>query len=243
MSSGLSLLGVSLDGARQETYEQYRVGGHFDTVVRNMRLVNEAKRRLGSSTPRVIWSYHAFAHNRGDVERARSMAEELGVELSVTRGWVEGPDWDTRNEFAFPYAAQPGQPAANCHFLWERAVVHVDGGVAPCDGTYFKEDDFDTLDRRRFKRVWNNPSFRAARQLFRSRDGAARGRDLICFDCPATLNRDDYRKHLAARGDLASFTPRFSMNDGFNFFFETRHRDPARMRAGGRPAANEREHR
>src|SRR5262245_22374698 len=173
VSSGLAMLGVSLDGAHQETYERYRVGGSFDTVVRNIRLVNEAKRRLGSRTPRVLWSYHVFAHNRADIARAGAMAAELGIELSVSKGWVEGPDWDPRNEFPYPFAPQPGQPAINCHFLWERAVVHVDGGVAPCDGTFFKEEDYGTLDGAGFKQVWNNEKFRAARHLFRSRAGGA----------------------------------------------------------------------
>ena len=31
--SGLTTLGVSIDGARQETYEQYRIGGNLDTVL------------------------------------------------------------------------------------------------------------------------------------------------------------------------------------------------------------------
>src|SRR5262249_15294871 len=66
--SGLKLLGVSIDGSRQDIYEQYRVHGDLELVTRNCRLVTEAKRRLGSATPRMIWTYHVFAHNRDDVE-------------------------------------------------------------------------------------------------------------------------------------------------------------------------------
>src|SRR5262249_34366480 len=49
--SGLTSLGVSIDGARQETYEQYRVGGDLALVLRNCELVQDAKRRLGSRRP------------------------------------------------------------------------------------------------------------------------------------------------------------------------------------------------
>src|SRR5207237_8672283 len=48
--SGLKIMGVSIDGARQDTYEQYRVRGRLDRVLENCRLVVEAKRRLGSPT-------------------------------------------------------------------------------------------------------------------------------------------------------------------------------------------------
>src|SRR2546426_7965520 len=58
VGSGLKLLGLSIDGARQATYEQYRVGGRLDLVLQNCRLLTAAKRRLGSRTPRITWSFH-----------------------------------------------------------------------------------------------------------------------------------------------------------------------------------------
>jgi MoaA/NifB/PqqE/SkfB family radical SAM enzyme len=226
VASGLALLGVSLDGASQDTYQQYRIGGSFDTVLGNISLINRVKQELKSPTPRVVWSYHTFPHNRADVVRAKAMARELGVEISVTKGWVEGPDWDTRDEFPgwvpVPVAAQPEY---NCHYLWERAVIHVDGGIAPCDGTFFKEDDYGRLGRQRFKAVWNNDKFRTARRLFHSRAGTEAGRHLICYDCPATVNKEDWRNHVARGGDAESFVPRFRANDGFNFFLQRRYSD------------------
>ncbi len=41
--SGLSILGVSIDGAQQAVYEQYRVGGDLAIVLRNCALVRDAK--------------------------------------------------------------------------------------------------------------------------------------------------------------------------------------------------------
>src|SRR5439155_1564519 len=52
VSSGLSVLGVSIDGARQESYEQYRRRGKLATVLENCRAVRDAKRRVGSGTRR-----------------------------------------------------------------------------------------------------------------------------------------------------------------------------------------------
>jgi len=236
VASGLSLLGVSLDGARQETYEQYRVGGNFATVLANIRLVNQAKRAQGSQTPRVIWSFHVFAHNCQDVELARTMARDLGIEFSACKGWVEGPDWDPEGKYAAFFAEpQPGRAAEHCQFLWERAIIHGDGGVAPCDGTFFREDDFGLMNARRFREVWNNDSFQEARRLFRSRQQSDEARRLICYSCPATLTMEHYRQHLAQGGHTETFAPRFSTNDGFNFFFNTRWRHRSRPGTSRQP--------
>jgi hypothetical protein len=153
------------------------------------------------------------------------MARDLGVEFLASKGWVEGPDWDPRGRYPtfFP-EPRAGRPAEHCHFLWERAVVHGDGGVAPCDGTFFREDDFGTVSvaRRPFRKVWNNGSFQLARRLYRSRRQSDEARRPICFECPATLTMEHYREHIAAGRDVRTFLPRFSINDGFNFFFSTR---------------------
>ena len=74
--SGLSILGVSIDGARQESYEQYRVRGDLALVLRNCALVRDAKKRLQSATPRLVWEYHVFPFNTGEVEAARAMARQ-----------------------------------------------------------------------------------------------------------------------------------------------------------------------
>ena len=50
-ASGLAELHVSVDGATAATYERIRVRGHFDRVLRNLTLLEEAKRRAGAAGP------------------------------------------------------------------------------------------------------------------------------------------------------------------------------------------------
>lgn len=222
VASGLDVLGVSLDGATQATYEQYRVRGNIETVLANCRLVNGAKRKLDSKTPRMIWEYHIFDHNTHEIEQARSMARELEMDISIDKGWVIGNDWDS--EGRYQYFINP--TVGRCDFLWQRAVVQNDGGVAPCCGTFYQEDDFGKvalratdLGERSFAEVWNNEAFQQARGLFRSRDGAGDARKLVCYDCPATVLWENYQKHLANGLDPAAFKVGFTTNDGFNYFF------------------------
>lgn len=51
ITSGLSVLHVSLDGATAASYEDIRLGGKFERVVDNIQKVCRAKNRLGSHTP------------------------------------------------------------------------------------------------------------------------------------------------------------------------------------------------
>ena len=45
VKSGLDVLIISLDGASQETYMQYRIGGQFDRVLDNITMISELKLR------------------------------------------------------------------------------------------------------------------------------------------------------------------------------------------------------
>ncbi len=51
VTSGLDTVHVSIDGATAKTYEEIRVRAHLDRVLRNIDLLREARRRLGSDRP------------------------------------------------------------------------------------------------------------------------------------------------------------------------------------------------
>lgn len=222
VSSGLTVLGVSIDGARQETYQQYRVRGDLETVLRNCALVQEAKVRLASRTPRLLWSFHVFAHNAGDAELARARAAELGMEFIVTKGWTAGPEWDDGGAWRFFADPTPDR----CLYLWRFAVVNNDGGVAPCCGTFFASDDMGQVAEGTgsFRDVWNGPRFREARGLYRARRDPAAGSSVVCAECPKVGLYHDFEAHRANGGTRDSFRSGFTTNDGFNFFWDRRRR-------------------
>ncbi len=219
ISSGLAVLGAGIDGASQESYEKYRAGGSFERVIENMRLLAEAKRALGSKTPLICWSYHAFEHNRHEIEKARAMAAELGVDFSLTKGWVEGEEWDSRDVADFPIGVVPER----CRYLWTQTVINNDGLVSPCANTFYKEEDFGSVEGKSFRQVWNNRYFQEARRAFRRRNGSEFGKSLICNDCPYTIVWQNYERHLALGFPKSSFDPVYTTNDWFNYFFTRRH--------------------
>ncbi len=232
--SGLCGLGVSIDGARQETYEQYRVKGRLDLVLNNCRLVADAKRRLGSLTPRMVWSFHMFPFNVQDVPAAAAQAAALGMDFHVSRGRVVGADWDP-DEHAIPHEHVEPMP---CYTLYDTGVVYANGSVAPCRGSFYAHDDMGRVaaDGRpgaaSFRAVWNGEGFRIARRLFgpdaSSELESADQRRHICARCPQRVDWHDYNGWRILGGTPEGWKPPHDSNVRYNYFWGRGEGFPAR---------------
>jgi len=164
ITAGLTHLTAAVDGADQSSYEVYRRGGNFDLVMQNLRMFVEAKRALGMHTPHICWQYLVFAHNEGQIEEARRLTTELGLDaFSLMGGLYDDPSWAPRGNYDFNYLQiHPNR----CTFLWNKAVFHWDGGFASCCMGFEQHDDFDSFRPGQFRRMWNNDKFIAARRIW-----------------------------------------------------------------------------
>ena len=81
VESGLIFLSASIDGASQETYDRYRVGGSFERALANLAELSRAKEKLGSPTPRLVWKFLINRFNEHEQDAARHLAAEIGVEI------------------------------------------------------------------------------------------------------------------------------------------------------------------
>jgi MoaA/NifB/PqqE/SkfB family radical SAM enzyme len=93
VDSGLDFMYMSIDGATQPVYQQFRQKGSIDLAYENIRKMVDAKRRLGKRTPILRWQFLAFEHNEHEIPLALERAREFGVDQFV----VETPfdvSWD-----------------------------------------------------------------------------------------------------------------------------------------------------
>jgi len=74
--SGLDKLIVSVDGATQEVYEKYRVGGDIEKVFTNMSRLMGAKKRYNSKV-NVVWNFLVMKQNEHQMDMARDRASKL----------------------------------------------------------------------------------------------------------------------------------------------------------------------
>jgi len=126
--SGLDLMNVSLDGASEETYRQYRIGGRYPLVLENVRQLADAKRRLGASRPLLIWKMVVFPHNAHEVQLVRDTHGSLGFD-----GYELVPDKDSRDHVDVEKAQRKMIAQRKpCFHPWNTTVIGWDGSVEPC---------------------------------------------------------------------------------------------------------------
>ncbi|HVA66802.1 MAG TPA: radical SAM/SPASM domain-containing protein [Elusimicrobiota bacterium] len=197
VDSGLDSLIVSADGATQENYRRYRVGGRLDWVLSNMRMIIEAKARLGAAKPDVFWQYLMHRGNQSEVGLARKIARDLGVPLifGLLR-FPEGggdkwmPDPDGQSPAAEPTTLM--QNPAMCLQPFIRPIIHPDGEMFPCKAMAAERRcSLGNVVTQNVWEVWNNPTAVAMRKYLRT--GKKIKRDLPCYLCPMSphgLSRD-----------------------------------------------------
>jgi len=171
IQSGLSELILSLDGVDAETYVKYRVGGDFDRVVRGIELVTEAKRRLKASTPRIHLQFILMKQNEDQVDAARRMARDFGVDrLSLktaqvyteedARTFLPTDESMSRYDYSKEGVRTKGKIKNTCRHLWYSTVVNWDGAVSPC--CFDKDVHYglgDTRNGDSFDEIWEGDRY------------------------------------------------------------------------------------
>lgn len=96
-------MSFSIDGASQQTYEKYRVGGRFERAFNNMADIVELKNNVGSSKhikhyikdiiyrknrywkykPYIVWQYILFEWNDSpeEIAKAHKLAKDIGIDI------------------------------------------------------------------------------------------------------------------------------------------------------------------
>jgi MoaA/NifB/PqqE/SkfB family radical SAM enzyme len=205
IKSGLDVMIISLDGVTQEVYEIYRVGGRLERVLNNIKLLAQKKRELGQTAPHLEWQFIVMRQNEHQMEDARRLAAELGVDSivfkkvdfphgeddpKVAERWLprEHPGYLRGDPFYKPYH-EDGQ---RCWRLWRSAVVNWDGGLAPCCYLTDKSDDFGNVNTSTVADIWNNSDYLTARGLFE--DGYEPQQWVGCMSCSVYLSSRAARK-------------------------------------------------
>ena len=93
VASGLTRLVGSIDGASQETYGKYRIGGDFARAIKNLETLRKARDRLGREKPRVVWKFLINAFNEHEMEKAKEMAAGIGVPIDFDLMDLPNESW------------------------------------------------------------------------------------------------------------------------------------------------------
>jgi radical SAM protein with 4Fe4S-binding SPASM domain len=219
--SGLSFISASIDGASQESYSRYRVGGNFDLAIENLALLQRTKDRLGLSHPELVWKFLINAFNEHEQAEAQDIAKTIGVpiEFHLMDVWgnaewksslhFEQEVWGQEREFSriinspeksfenrvFPVSIEHLElhPQLNywCEQPFDAMVINWNGEVFPCVTTCDDRFSLGNILKTDIETLWNNSKYRACRE-FLYNFGPVQKSNAVC----AILNCELKQKYL-----------------------------------------------
>jgi len=138
-------LTFSIDGASQESYVQYRVGGSFDKVIENIRKLNYYKNKYSSEYPILNYKFIIFGHNEKEIPKAKTLAKELNMNIMFSLNWDKtfSPVYDKnfiKKETGLDCVVQKDYVEKNripyyfdvCDQLWNNPQINWDGALLGC---------------------------------------------------------------------------------------------------------------
>lgn len=191
VEAGLSRLIISLDGTTQETYQQYRIGGNLEKVLQGTKNLVEAKKKLNSKTPHIIFQFLVVRPNEHQIQEAYELAQKIGVdELKLKTAQIYDPHPNhpliPQNPKYSRYHLQPNgtyniknELLNHCWKLWHSAVITWNGSVVPCCFDKDATHHLGSLQYNTFKQVWHSTPYRN----FRKKILNSRKNIDICANC------------------------------------------------------------
>jgi radical SAM protein with 4Fe4S-binding SPASM domain len=191
IESGLQRLIISIDGATQESYEQYRVGGNLEKVIEGTRKIIEWKKKLKSKTPHVIFQFLVVKPNEHEIEKIKQLADELEVDevkfkTAQVYDFENGNPLIPENEKYARYKKGvdgkwriKNDLQNQCWRMWSGCVITWDGLVVPCCFDKDAQHQFGDLKNKSFKEIWNSSQY----GQFRNSILKSRSEIDICKNC------------------------------------------------------------
>ena len=144
VESGLDRLIISIDGATQETYEAYRVGGRLDKAIEAVENLIKWKKVLKSPSPFIEIQFLVLKTNEHQMNEMKQLARKLKADKLTFKSaqladFENGNPLLPENKRYARYEQKPDgryyikNPLLNrCSRMWNGAVVTSRGDVLPC---------------------------------------------------------------------------------------------------------------
>ncbi len=185
INSNLKKIYISANGASSDSYLKYHIGGDFDKVINNIKLLIKKKKEFKNSYTELIWLFHVSSHNEHEIEKAKEMAKELGIRLKINKMRTDmgkevfetaedainrDSKWLPKNsEYRmFDVDKKTTTKQFVCNLLWKETVLNWDGSIMPCCFIYSEKFAYGNIKGKTFKEIWNNAYYLEARKALAS---------------------------------------------------------------------------
>ncbi|MDH3198034.1 MAG: sugar transferase [Candidatus Krumholzibacteria bacterium] len=161
IDSGLDRLVVSMDGATQAVYEQYRVGGRLENVQRRVTRLARRKRVRRARNPLIEVQFLDLDHNRHEIGDTRRLAREWGADKFT----VTGADPTIK-------AAQFPKNPKRCLWLWCVVTLAWNLDYRSCTNAWSLPWPALNMRDTPLDAYWNHPHLREARVFNKDKSSA-----------------------------------------------------------------------
>lgn len=191
VESGLDKLIISIDGVTQETYSAYRRDGQLEKVLEGTKNILHWKKELKSKSPYVIFQFLVVKPNEHEIEAARKLAAEIGVDeirfkTAQVYDYENGNPLIPVNEKYSRYKKLPNgkyriknKLVNQCWRMWQGCVITWDGLVVPCCFDKDATHRLGQLGEESLRNIWYGKQYRK----FRSSILRSRKEIDICQNC------------------------------------------------------------
>ena len=176
IESGLDRLIISIDGTTQQTYESYRKGGSLSKVIQGTENLIQAKKKLNSKTPHIIFQFLVVRQNEHEIESAIELSKRLKVDeirfkTAQLYDYKHGnPLMPTNEKYSRYKKTKNGNYVLknklfnHCWRMWSSSVVTVDGKLVPCCFDKDAKYKIGDLTKNSFKDIWKSKAYRSLRK-------------------------------------------------------------------------------
>lgn len=199
----------SIDGATNETYQRYRIGGDFNRVIDNIKKINSYKNLYRSKSPHLTWQFVIFGHNEREIPLARQMAADLNMTFRLKLSW--DPNFSPVRDKALvarelasgstsieEYRQEHGAEYMQelmCSQLWVEPTVNWDGKILGCCANYWAEFGGNAFRDGLWAAV-NSEKMRYARGMLLGKNPARP--DIACTRCRQYRTMKENNKWMRA---------------------------------------------
>lgn len=182
IEAGLDRISISAEGYTKDVYERHRRGARFETVLSNVKRLQEIKLRLNVSRPKVRVQTVMLPELEDIFEDYRAFWGEIADEVA----YLDFQDMSQRKKgLAYPWA---------CPQIWQRMAVLWDGTILPCNHDYQQILVLGNARDMAIKDAWHSEKLEHVRRLHKSGDSV---KAPVCDGC--FLRDSEIRKVIKER--------------------------------------------
>ena len=195
LNSGLDSIKFSIDAGSKEVYEKLRVGGDFNKLYKDLKLLRKIRDERCSD----LKIYASFVITNKNVNELKKFKEVWkGIIDEVSIGFV-GNQSNLQskefNELAIDIVKEKmrGKEVGYCNLLWNRIIVMYDGKFTICSEDFEADLTYGDINKEPMKEAWNNDKMKAYRNMFKTKDFKLSPR---CKTCHENIDGSEFLEAL-----------------------------------------------